>query len=113
MRPTGAGLVLLLASCRTFNDGDLFARLVFPMVGKYVEQNAPSPSDDREQEHDQPVERLMARSRLVVRVDAGEAACSAQAERTGVKTWRVDSCREHLACSATHGAEYSCVASER
>jgi hypothetical protein len=104
--------MLLLASCRSFSDGDLFARLVFPMVGKYVEQNAPSSSDEREQERDQPVETLMARSRLVVRVDARDEACSARAERTGVKTWRVDSCREHLACCPTHGAEYSCVATE-
>ena len=52
----------------------------------------------------------MLRTERIVRVNPKDDACTARTQRTGEKTWRVDSCREHLECSFSQGARYRCTA---
>jgi hypothetical protein len=104
--------VLLLTGC-AIGTVDLsgFGPPISYLLQSAIEGACAHGSRGKEPERDLtevPVEQLMERSRLLLARDGG--ACEVTAERSGAKTWRVDSCEHHLSCFSTHWAEYTCNA---
>ncbi len=64
-------------------------------------------------EADASIETLMERSRRMIAADRdgpSPAHCHATVQPLGPRTWRVDSCDEHLRCTADPKSKLSCVA---